>query len=489
MLIQRLWRGSVAATLVVSTTAAPALADSEKRWTQNGIRHLEISTQSTARRTVNGRSGTETAHETYAYINALDMVRQALSCSGLKASSADEWALVDGIKSASTTQASLTSTLCGPAGIPGDRSLPAGFHGHNGSAWRAMGFDSTDYTGRFNAAVGALGESFSGSSMADAHAFVNRMISGGKLGNWEFSTIFNAVGWDFDFGSYTSPEDTYIKSIVGGGAPHFVPIIADRPGAPLQAIYHDFGERGAVSTTNDARTYVAVAYFLSEAQRWLGARNLLASLGATSLANQAFDRARDDAGILSATGDPLVLDLNRNKYADATGKSTSAIRTKKNRGFVEGGSIFFDLYGYGPLRTEWIRHGDAFLADANRMKAAQQSKRNLNGRDLFGDAEGYPGGFLKLAMYDKNHDGKIAGNELDTLGVWTDGNNDGELQPGEFRSLKAVGVTEIGARPRIIYNKDFEPLEAAYFVQGGQKHLMQEVWFALESKSVAKGGR
>ncbi|MBM3269283.1 MAG: hypothetical protein FJZ01_16705 [Candidatus Sericytochromatia bacterium] len=489
MLIRRLFAGSIAATLVVSALAAPAAADSEKRWTRNGIRHMEITTQTTTRKTVNGRSGSETSVDTYSYVNALDMVRQALSCSGLSPSTNDEWALVDGIKSGATTQAGLRDAVCGPAGIPGVSALPAGFHGHDRSSWNQLGFDTTDYTARFNAASAALGQTFSGNSMGEAQAFVNRMISEGKLGNWEFRTIFDAVGWDFDFGSYTSPQDTYLKGIVGAGAPHFVPIIADRPGAPLQAIYHDFGERGNVATTNDAKTYVAVAYFLSEAQRWLSARNLLSSLGAGGLANQAFDRARDDAGILSATGDPLVLDLNRNKFADATGRSTSAIRTKKNMGFVEAGSVFFDLWGYGPLKTEWIRNGDAFLAEATRIRAALQTKRNLNGRDLFGDAEGYPGGFLKLAMFDKNRDGKISGVELDALGVWIDQNRDGELQEGEFRTLKEVDVTEIGAKPRIIYNKDYEPLEVAYFIQGGKKHLMQEVWFALESKSVAKGGR
>lgn len=491
MVLRRLWRGAVAATLLLGGLAAPSFASqSVKTWTTGGIRKQQITVVEKDRTTVGGRLGTRTTTEVYTFWNVRDAVQQVIARSGLSASTADENALVEGVKNGKTTIGQLDDLLGGPRGIPGTRSLPAGFHGHDPATWRQMGFDSGDFTGRYNAAVAALGVPFTGSSLADAQAFVNRMIAEGKLQAWNFATIFNAVGWDFDFGSYTSPEDSYLKGIMGGGPPHFVPVVADGPGSPLEMIFHDFGERSAFNAANPAQAYIAVAYFLSESQRWIQSRSLLFSLGAGGLANQAFDRARDDAGILSASGDPLVLDLNLNKFVDVTGKSPSSIRAKKNRGFVEKGSVHFDLYGTGPIKMEWLRgNGDGFLAEAVRVKSAMQQKRNLTGRDLFGDAEGYPGGFGKLLQFDKNRDGKIAGAELEALCIWIDSNQDAEMQPTEFKTLSELKISEIGVKPRIAYNRDQEPMEVSYFVQGGQKRLMQEVWFALEPKQMAKGGR
>lgn len=491
MQIHRLWRGSVAATLLVGLLAAPSLAaQTTKTWSTGGIRKQQITVTEKDRPTISGRLGTRTTTEVYTFWNVRDAVKQVVARSGLSASTGDETALVESVKNGKTTIGQLDGLLGGPRGIPGTSSLPAGFHGHDAATWTQMGFDSGDFTGRFNAAVTALGSPFTGSSMADAQAYVNRMISEGKLQSWNFGTVFNSVGWDFDFGTYTSPQDTYLKGIMGGGPPHYVPVVADGPGSPLEMIFHDFGERSAFNAANPAQAYIAVAYFLSESQRWLDSRSLLSSLGAGGLASQAFDRARDDAGILSASGDPLVLDLNLNKFVDITGRSPSSIRTKKNRPFVEKGSVFFNLYGNGPIKMEWLRGtGDGFLAEATRVKSAMQAKRNLTGRDLFGDAEGYVGGFSKLMQFDRNRDGKISGAELEALCVWIDSNQDAEMQPEEFKTLSQLKVTEIGVKPRIAYNKDQEPMEVSYFVQGGQKRLMQEVWFGLETRNIAKGGR
>ena len=491
MMIQRLWRGSVAATLLIGLLAGPSLAGQATRtWTTGGVRKMKVTVTSKDHKTISGRSGTENTSEEYTFWNVRDAVQQVVARSGLNASTADENALVDAVKANRTTIGQLDDLLGGPRGIPGDASLPAGFHGHDAGTWTTMGFDSGAFTARYNAATAALGQPFTGSSMADAQAYVNTMISQGKLGSWDFGTIFNAVGWDFDFGSYTSPEDSYLRGFMGGGPPHYVPVIAERPGSSLEAIFHDYGERSAFNAANPAQTYVAVAFFLSESQRWLNSRNLLSTLGAGGLAGQAFNRARDDAGMLSASGDPLVLDLNLNKFVDVTGKSPSSIRARKNRGFVDRGSVYFNLYGNGPMKMEWLKgSGDGFLADSVRVKAALQAKRNLTGRDLFGDAEGYPGGFTKLAMFDRNHDGKIAGKELEALCVWIDSNQDAEMQPTEFKSLAQVKVSEIGVKPRISYNRDHEPMEVSYFLQAGQKRLMQEVWFGFEPKHVAKGGR
>ncbi len=85
--------------------------------------------------------------------------------------------------------------------------------------------------------------------------------------------------------------------------------------------------------------------------------------------------------------DPLALDLNGN------GLQTTG---------VEKG-VLFDVDGDGSKeQTSIITGGDAFLAyDKNGNGVID------NGKELFGDSNGYQHGFAELASYDDNQDGKI----------------------------------------------------------------------------------
>ncbi|MBM3276077.1 MAG: hypothetical protein FJZ00_13070, partial [Candidatus Sericytochromatia bacterium] len=97
------WRGGLAATMLVSAVAVPALAESRRVWKDpGGIRHLEIKTQNTTRRTTGTRTGYETTAETFTYWNVLDAVNIVVACSGLSGSDNDKFALVDAIKGGST---------------------------------------------------------------------------------------------------------------------------------------------------------------------------------------------------------------------------------------------------------------------------------------------------------------------------------------------------------------------------------------------------
>ena len=56
-------------------------------------------------------------------------------------------------------------------------------------------------------------------------------------------------------------------------------------------------------------------------------------------------------------------------------------------------------------------------------------------------------GYEALALLDTNHDGKLSGKELDALALWFDKNRDGVSQPGEVKSLSALGVTALYYKP------------------------------------------
>ncbi len=197
--------------------------------------------------------------------------------------------------------------------------------------------------------------------------------------------------------------------------------------------------------------------------------------------------------------DPLVFDLNGNGKIDVTGLSSAKIRAEKNMRFVAAGSVLFDILGTGkPERVEWISGGDGLLVD-NRKNQAKQlvaQGKPLTIFNLFGDADGNPGGFFKLArLFDleariasagssvkaKNL-GIIKGKELVDLLMWID-NGDGKAEAKELHTLASLGITEIHLPHRYLKNKDGELIEQATFVRNGKTHVMQEVWFGRDAET------
>jgi len=85
--------------------------------------------------------------------------------------------------------------------------------------------------------------------------------------------------------------------------------------------------------------------------------------------------------------DPLALDLNGNGF--------------ETTGIHKG--VLFDIDGDGVKeRTSFISGGDAFLAyDQNGNGVID------DGKELFGDSNGYEHGFSELSTYDDDNDGKI----------------------------------------------------------------------------------
>lgn len=120
--------------------------------------------------------------------------------------------------------------------------------------------------------------------------------------------------------------------------------------------------------------------------------------------------------------DPIVLDLNGDGL------------NLKN--FNHG--VIFDLSGDGAAaQCGFVQDDDALLfLDENNDGVCN------NGRELFGDHDGYANGFEKLRAYDLNGD-NIINDDDDIYGelrVWNDWNNDGVCDAEEVRGLREVGV-------------------------------------------------
>ena len=126
------------------------------------------------------------------------------------------------------------------------------------------------------------------------------------------------------------------------------------------------------------------------------------------------------------------------------------------------------LYHYGKAEkreiTEWLAKdgGDGFLvADLNGDGEINSAV------ELFGtegaNGEKYKNGYEKLAaLYDKNRDGKVTGDELQGLQIWVDSNADGKVQEGELQSLQQHNITSFD-----VGNYNGETMEGSYTV-GGQ---------------------
>ena len=177
----------------------------------------------------------------------------------------------------------------------------------------------------------------------------------------------------------------------------------------------------------------------------VAAAALLASLSDNGLRN-AFNLARGlplvpadgIAGLLGKLTshltqlltDPLVLDLS------GSGIVPTALGTA---GAAGASTTHFDFTGDGfAVRTAWVPAGSGILVlDANGNGLVDGAS------ELFGSSN--QDGFNVLESYDANHDGVIDASDpvWSKLKVWQDANGNGQVDPGEMRSLEEAGIASI----------------------------------------------
>ncbi|WP_372368363.1 hypothetical protein [Candidatus Uabimicrobium sp. HlEnr_7] len=140
---------------------------------------------------------------------------------------------------------------------------------------------------------------------------------------------------------------------------------------------------------------------------------------------------------------PIVLDMDGDKRLQA-----SAGKWLPHFSFEKGLKRAFDINGDGfPEVIEWVGPNDGLLV--------QYTGGEINGNNLFGDAGGFDNGFEKLSLLDKNSDGVLKGEELETLSVWQDKNSNAKVDSGEVQSLQELNITSIGTKHRL-YTSSFE---------------------------------
>ena len=91
----------------------------------------------------------------------------------------------------------------------------------------------------------------------------------------------------------------------------------------------------------------------------------------------------------------------------------------------------------------------------------------ITAEEMFGTAGGYTDGFAKLSLLDRNKDGVISGAELEGLYVFQDKNMNGRVEKGELKSLKELGITELGVK-----HHNYK----SYFIMNGERRTMWDFW-------------
>lgn len=178
---------------------------------------------------------------------------------------------------------------------------------------------------------------------------------------------------------------------------------------------------------------------------------------------------------------PLVLDLNHNGKFDLIDV------------WNENYTVRFDLEGINkPVRTGWVAPGDGLLALDVDHNGQIDSGRELFGEHTYGqstpkaDAYSFNDGFLALAQFDSNRDGKIDGRDpiFSSLLIWNDLNSDGISQTRELSRLKDHHIQSVSLRAIKVTNHNGKIVEnnlikllSEYQTEDGKSWGIADVWF------------
>ena len=132
--------------------------------------------------------------------------------------------------------------------------------------------------------------------------------------------------------------------------------------------------------------------------------------------------------------DPLVFDLDGDGITTVSLEESNAFFDLDNNGFAE--------------KTSWVGAREGLLAyDKNGDGIINGGNELFGDRTLMKDGKTLASsGFMALAEYDNNKDGKIDSNDIiyALLRIWQDSDGDGIASAGELKQLVDLGIVSIG---------------------------------------------
>ena len=174
---------------------------------------------------------------------------------------------------------------------------------------------------------------------------------------------------------------------------------------------------------------------------------------------------------IKPTQSPIVLDL------DGNGIQTLSVNAGVN----------FDLLANGqPVQTGWVGSGDGLLVlDHNQDGSINDGSELFGTSTILADGSKAVDGYQALAQLDSNHDGVIssADAQFAKLGVWLDGNADGQTGVGEVKSLAELNIAQLSLNAQVttdMNNGNLVGLTSSYQTTDGVNHTAADVWFAVK---------
>jgi len=168
---------------------------------------------------------------------------------------------------------------------------------------------------------------------------------------------------------------------------------------------------------------------------------------------------------------PIVLDL------DGNGIQTLSVNAGVN----------FDLLANGqPVQTGWVGSGDGLLVmDRNQDGSINDGSELFGSSTVLADGSKAVDGYQALAQLDTNQDGVIssADAQFAKLGVWVDGNADGQTGGGEVKSLAQLNIAQLSLSAQVtkdINNGNLVGLTSSYQTNDGVTHTAADVWFVVK---------
>lgn len=112
-------------------------------------------------------------------------------------------------------------------------------------------------------------------------------------------------------------------------------------------------------------------------------------------------------------------------------------------------NVRFDMNGDGIMDRvrEWNTKDAQLVYDANRNGKIDNGREIMNEVGVKGRRNKYKNGWEKArAIFDKNKDGIINGNELKHAKFWTDKNGNGKTDKGELRTAAQMNIVSIDTK-------------------------------------------
>ncbi len=217
----------------------------------------------------------------------------------------------------------------------------------------------------------------------------------------------------------------------------------------------------------------------------LGGYTMGASLGSQDAANYNVVGSLNTTDTSWAYLDPLILDIGHLGRPDLLAGDTVGMVTGRRP--VKAALRPFDLDASGRADWEWLGKRSGLLVWDPHHTGKITSGKQLIGTFTWGKY--WRDGYQVLSYLDRNHTGTLTGAELDNLGVWIDANSDGVAEPGEVKSLAALGITSLSTRPQgTIEGAAFNPHGFVQNTSSGPRPFATWDWISYGAAKPDLGG-